>query len=814
MKCRSLFAILTGLALISSCNKVPQNDPDPRVWNYPSIDSTTFSHYNGGWQFTILKVELTDDQTVISMNVHGYSGYNFTFGKQTFLKADDGKNYGLISIDGLEPGIFKPMNDTGNDLITFHFKPMPLTVKSFDLIESELTPGAFNIFGIHRHDYNSPALTGTHWENLRTGEWVISFMPQYVIYGNQMWRYESNLTDNTTDAQSFTMSCNGQTATVGIGALKHGRRTIKVQAPSGTKQFNCASFDSRNVPEYPNVARRANMLLDYGYQNVDSVTLRGLLIGPDWKNQSFTVDVQDAVAGQNPHFAFSTDDEGFFTVRFPIANTTLAMLRKQGLGGCFSMPVEPGRTYFIYSDVFLDRTYVMGDKSRIQNEYQSYRDYIYPLIKRLDEFGMDYSLDAYLEYAVGVRDASLTTLDSLKKAHPSLSDGFLDFSREAANINLYMTLAQTRFASPQYNYKIPQSIMNFILQDMKSHSIKPFSLQYDFNYFLVDFTQHLSSESQYHDTIHLSELIGYAFDKGMIDCSDEQKAAIMTLVDFDNKIVEFKKLYDDNQDSIAKAFDAIMTPDIQKQLMSASEFLNSLDMNAISSGLSRIRLFNKKFNKILAALDTLDLEPSFRDFALTHFMINQMTDNRHSIPAAAVAVFDSIVTYKPCQDAVHAYNDRYLDLENTDLASLGNEVSAKELEEMSSGEAILRKITEPYRGKIIYIDVWGSWCHPCMENLEHAHELKQQLKDFDIVYLYLASGTTESAWKGVIKEYNLTGPDCVHYNLPTKQQVLVEQFLEVSGYPTYRLLNRNGALLPGSYHPSHLKDLMETLRKL
>ena len=82
------------------------------------------------------------------------------------------------------------------------------------------------------------------------------------------------------------------------------------------------------------------------------------------------------------------------------------------------------------------------------------------------------------------------------------------------------------------------------------------------------------------------------------------------------------------------------------------------------------------------------------------------------------------------------------------------------------------------------------------------------------IIIYLASSTTEDAWKGVIKEYNLTGPDCVHYNLPGNQQTLVEQFLKVEGYPTYRLLNRNGALLDVQCYPGNIPALIETLKKL
>ena len=63
--------------------------------------------------------------------------------------------------------------------------------------------------------------------------------------------------------------------------------------------------------------------------------------------------------------------------------------------------------------------------------------------------------------------------------------------------------------------------------------------------------------------------------------------------------------------------------------------------------------------------------------------------------------------------------------------------------------------------------------------LSHSQEEFERLKDFDIVYLYLANNSPEDSWKNVIKEYQVVGDNVVHYNLPAEQQVAVENFLGV-----------------------------------
>ncbi len=138
-----------------------------------------------------------------------------------------------------------------------------------------------------------------------------------------------------------------------------------------------------------------------------------------------------------------------------------------------------------------------------------------------------------------------------------------------------------------------------------------------------------------------------------------------------------------------------------------------------------------------------------------------------------------------------------------------------DVEGMSDGEKILRKLIEPYQGKIIYLDVWGTWCAPCRENLKDSWRVREALKDYDIVYLFLANNSSDEAWKSVISEYNLTGPNCVHYNLPEDQQSAIERYIGINGYPTYKLIDKQGIIHPLYWqHSDDINSLIETIDKL
>lgn len=140
---------------------------------------------------------------------------------------------------------------------------------------------------------------------------------------------------------------------------------------------------------------------------------------------------------------------------------------------------------------------------------------------------------------------------------------------------------------------------------------------------------------------------------------------------------------------------------------------------------------------------------------------------------------------------------------------------SSDVEGMSDGEKILRKLIEPYQGKIIYVDIWGTWCAPCRENLKESWRVREALKDYDIVYLFLANKSSDEAWKSVISEYNLTGPNCVHYNLPADQQSAIERYIGVNGYPTYKLIDKQGNIHPLNWqHTDDMQSFLETIDKM
>ena len=214
----------------------------------------------------------------------------------------------------------------------------------------------------------------------------------------------------------------------------------------------------------------------------------------------------------------------------------------------------------------------------------------------------------------------------------------------------------------------------------------------------------------------------------------------------------------------------------------------------------------------IAIIDSLVTDPLVKSIHYAQILNEYIEHERCALPEEQEP-YIALIKEPYFRNVITKKNDYYKQVMKDKEEAVNRVIHpSSDVEGLTEGKAIIDKIVEPYRGKIVYLDVWGTWCSPCKRKLSESHKLKAELEGYDIVYLYLANRSPEKSWKNVIAEYNLTEPNCVHYNLPEAQQHAVEQYIELTGYPTYRLFDKQG----GIHHLDWLEDenLPEFKKKL
>ncbi len=808
---RFFFLSLTVLFL-NSCRK---SDDTAIVWNTPIVIENA---HNSFWdpELRLNRVELNNRETVIDLTVYGFSddSRRFTFQPSLHLKAGDAV-YALESIDGMKPGEWiKTPADTEEKHLVFHFKPMPLDTRQFDLIEGD-NPNDWNVYGIHDFDPDSDIMFKSHWRDSKSGDWIISFHDDFAIADNKVWQYVSK--PNGTSG-TISLTRDGEQLEVEVSPIRNGSRKIKV----GQKSYKCVRFDTEKFPDYPKKDR--SRFYDNGYRDGDSVTINGIILNSD---VSICRVLYDDVFGSTgyPEFEGKTNPDGTFQIKFPVRNSQSIRLmvegNMRGRGCTFDIPVEPEQEYFIYYDRSRGQQMVMGDKARVVNEYLSYGHYI-----RFEDAREMKSLSAidpesYLNYIKSRIKEGDRILDSISARHPTLSDKFRVLDKVFMKWEMAGDLGQSRFSFNNDGDKpiMPKVLSEYIHKEIwNSNPIRiPLPL-FNISHFMRDYIQAIEMEKDDSPNLTLSDIIKLAKERDRISVTDREMDELSLYLNTASRIsIEF--------DSIRKADNLPMEKlnELSQSLTEKYKDIIERGTTILSDHQNEFQAFLDEYNNELSVeqfkarmgiIDSLGGDPLVRQVAVTKSCMEIMDMNKHSLSAQIKEIFDSKVNMEAAVNTVHAMHDKYLALEQIDLATLGSIRDAKDLAGISDGEKLMQEIVKPFNGKIVWIDIWGSWCHPCLENLSHAAQVREALKDYDIVYLYLANETTDEAMKNIIAEYGLSGENIVHYNLPRPQQAAIESYLKVTAFPAYRLINRHGALLDVQASPNDLISFKRVLDKL
>ena len=156
------------------------------------------------------------------------------------------------------------------------------------------------------------------------------------------------------------------------------------------------------------------------------------------------------------------------------------------------------------------------------------------------------------------------------------------------------------------------------------------------------------------------------------------------------------------------------------------------------------------------------------------------------------------------------------------------------LEEMEEKYAILKNLTpgkkspefdyenynggttslESLRGKYVYIDVWATWCGPCLREIPYIKEVEKDYRDKNIEFVAISIDEAKDydKWRGMIEERELVGTHL--YTGGDAWQSEFTQAYNVRGIPRFILIDPEGNIFDAdTYRPSDpkLRELFDEI---
>jgi peroxiredoxin len=102
-----------------------------------------------------------------------------------------------------------------------------------------------------------------------------------------------------------------------------------------------------------------------------------------------------------------------------------------------------------------------------------------------------------------------------------------------------------------------------------------------------------------------------------------------------------------------------------------------------------------------------------------------------------------------------------------------------------------------YRGKVVILDFWATWCGPCMASMPHTQEVSAHYKDQGVVVLANCTSDTRKKFESWVKANQAKYPDIVwtHDKAEKSPDRVSRKIFGVGGIPTQFIIDREGKVV-------------------
>ncbi|WP_316824572.1 TlpA disulfide reductase family protein [Pedobacter miscanthi] len=629
-----------------------------------------------------------------------------------------------------------------------------------------------------------------NWINSDTNAWQYGFFENFAIYNQKVYPYKG--IEKKGKNLKITLLDDGKEKNIQFTAENDSvARLIDEQGTSNVYLLK-KGFKS-------NKTKDTSVFKDSHFAKVDTAVITGYLRNPT-TYKPFSVGFTDYLKDEQVNYYGDLDSNGLFTVKIPLLNTTQVFLDWER-NGVIDV-IEPGEHYLYFEDSNTMVRSAMGDNAGFHNELLNYKYYGPYLEIKEHDYNAKRKADLLTFLAIGKNEYrnGLAYLDKHLTKYPNASNRFRYFVSEGYKYELAWGLMQKRF-NLKRTEKFPEPFIKFVDDSLyNNRPPKPFTLIRDFSTFSRDYFAYQTPENDI--SVSWDDVLAEMINSGQMKVSVKEKEAVLDQIALnssgsDKDSTQYLKLSKNFSKEKGKIADGIRATYREAIMAAANQ-----------------KMFLKMFNRDIDVANNIG-NADLRQGNIARNFYKYFKDMHTAMPDTAFAGFIGNLKNDYYRNEIKKLQLTYQNISKVDPEYKQSLKRTDHLKNAKNADSLFAELIKPYKGKVIYVDFWGTWCAPCKGEMPFVKQVKEALKGKDVVFMYFANRSPEEAWKNIIKEYELTSENAVHYRLPDLQQNMIETRFSINGFPTYILIDKEGNVnTMKAPRPSNKEDLVTAVNTL
>lgn len=762
----------------------------------------------------ITRIELSDTATILHVEgVYRPNWWIWVDSVQYIVPSDGGGKLKLKYAEGIGLSSRFVMPASGRHPFKLFFPPLPGGVSRIDWVDADND----GTYGISLAGSGAECAVPCDWQGnwVRTdgsGVWDYSFGKYFAVAGGEFWDYAK--VKGKGASTEFYLK-NGKNKKVVYARREKDGRMLLGESKNDLKEY------SRKRTADPAVVRGDSAGFDSTVLTHGKAVLKGFVRGyvPQMGKRKATVYVENVFLGRQELLYMDIEPDGRFYFETEMDHPGPVLFRFP-FRMDFSVFLEPGKETLMcvdmeqYIDPYRDAEDVSarpktslfsGANALLNYEIQECKPLLDLNYRRLQNVVKVITSQQFKEYVYRDMETNYQRLAEYEKAN-GLSRKGKEFFAYSMNFNIALALLD-------YDYFLEE---NWKLENKgkKNEDIEPFQkpelgiMYYDFirKMNLEDVRNVVAGSSfavlvnriRYHDLVRSASAA-----MKITEVVSEMKASGIRFSEREAEFLELlRKLQESNGQDTA--------------------LLNQLSTNYQEDN----TLFNEKYGQQMADIyqrgeavkkkAILELYFGIKPGLVTalidlHEKAGKLSKSFIPLTGEELDGFAKSCSVSYVTDCLLRYNDHIKATIEANKQKTGytlNEAPAVE------NDKLFGAILEPFKGKVVFVDFWATWCAPCRDGIQRMKGIKEELKDKDIVFVYITGTTSPSAtYKNMIPD--IKGQ---HFRLSADQWDYLGKRFNMTGIPHYILVDKEGNITDEKYNAwkaaEEVKaDLLKLLRK-